>query len=127
MSSHHEPCGQAARERDLLRASVELAIPELVKARQLLAAIGTEWEAVEVRGRGGPAGVRIEVLDNGPGLPAPVGELARRSGHGHGPRGRGLAIALAVAQSHGGRLAVAPRERGARLVLELPVANGSAT
>jgi signal transduction histidine kinase len=78
--------------------------------------------AVEVHGRGGPAGVRIEVLDNGPGLPAPVGELARRAGRGRGPRGRGLAIALAVAQSHGGWLAAAPSEHSARLVLELPAA-----
>jgi signal transduction histidine kinase len=33
-----------------------------------------------------------------------------------------LAIALAVAEAHGGRLAAAPSERGARLVLELPAA-----
>ena len=36
--------------------------------------------------------------------------------------GRGLAIAAAVAEAHGGRLAAAPSERGARLVLELPAA-----
>lgn len=74
---------------------------------------------VEVCGQcdGGP--VRIEVTDGGPGLPAPVAELMRRP---YGSRGRGLAIAGAVAASHGGRLASAPSERGARLVLELPAA-----
>jgi signal transduction histidine kinase len=76
--------------------------------------------AVEVRGRGRPGRVWIEVVDTGPGLPAPVSELARRPHGGHGERGRGLAIATAIATGHRGRLAAAPCEHGARLVLELP-------
>ena len=64
--------------------------------------------------------VRIEVADGGPGLPAPVAVLARRPRGGRGARGRGLAIAATIARDHGGRLAAAPSERGARLVLELP-------
>jgi signal transduction histidine kinase len=80
---------------------------------------------VEVRGRSDGAGARIEVIDGGPGMPAPVAELARRAGRGRGPRGRGLAIALAVAEAAGGRLAAAPSERGARLVLELPASPGA--
>jgi signal transduction histidine kinase len=64
--------------------------------------------------------VRIEVVDAGPGLPAPVADLARRPRGGRGARGRGLAIAATVARDHGGRLAAAPSQRGARLVLELP-------
>lgn len=75
---------------------------------------------VEVRGRAAGSGARIEVIDDGPGLPAPVAELTRRALSGRGTRGRGLAIAAAVAEAHGGRLAAAPTERGARLVLELP-------
>ncbi len=69
-------------------------------------------------------GARIEVVDDGPGLPAPVGELARRARNGRGSRGRGLAIAVSIAAAHGGRLRAAPADRGARLVLELPVTGG---
>jgi signal transduction histidine kinase len=75
---------------------------------------------VSVRGRGEPGRVRIEVIDGGPGLPAPVSELARRPHAGRGRRGRGLAIAVAVITSHGGRLSAAPSAHGARLVVELP-------
>lgn len=96
---------------------------------------------VEVSCRIDRATVRIEVVDGGTGLPAPVAELVR----GDGPRcasrgwparlgrrrpvtrrGYGLAIASAVAVAHGGRLAAAPSERGARLVLELPSAEAEA-
>ncbi len=76
--------------------------------------------AVDIRGRLEAGGVRVEVIDGGSGLPAPVAELAGRARAGRGRRGRGLAIASEVARAHGGRLAAAPSERGARLVLELP-------
>jgi signal transduction histidine kinase len=75
---------------------------------------------VEVRGAVDGHHARIEVVDSGPGLPAPVAELARGRRGGRGARGRGLAIAFAVAASHGGRLQAAPSRQGARLVLELP-------
>ena len=90
---------------------------------------------VTVSWRVDAATVRIEVVDQGPGLPAPVAELvprpprwpvlrARRSSRQRrragSRRGHGLAVARAVAITHGGRLSAAPSERGARLVLELP-------
>ena len=87
-----------------------------------LAALGAAaaGRVVLVRMRAGTATVRVEVIDDGPGLPAPIAELVRRPRAGRGARGRGLAIAADVAARHGGRLAAAPTEHGARLVLELP-------
>lgn len=81
---------------------------------------------VRIRMRPGEQTVRVEVLDQGAGLGRPLTRLLRarpdrsrgqsRSAHGHG-----LAVAASVAAAHGGRLLSAPSERGARLVLELPL------
>jgi signal transduction histidine kinase len=78
-------------------------------------------DRVTVRASADGGAVRIEVSDDGPGLPAPVGELVSRARRGRGAHGRGLAIAAGVAAVHGGRLCAAPSARGARLVLELPL------
>jgi signal transduction histidine kinase len=77
--------------------------------------------AVEVRGAVGENVVRIEVSDAGPGLPAPIAQLTRGARRGGGARGRGLAIAAAIVETHGGRVSTAQAERGARVVLELPI------
>lgn len=74
---------------------------------------------VVLRGRASLRGVRIEVADDGPGLPAPVDRLVRRARAGRG-RGRGLAIAADVVERHGGRVSAAPSARGARVAVELP-------
>jgi signal transduction histidine kinase len=77
---------------------------------------------VVVRGTVRESWAQIEVTDTGPGLPAGLTELMRRARNGRGVHGRGLAIAAAVAAAHGGRLFSARPERGARLIIELPVA-----
>lgn len=76
---------------------------------------------VEVWGAADGAVVRIEITDAGPGLAAPISQLVRRPSPG-ARRGHGLSIASDVARAHGGRLAAAPSDRGARLVVELPAA-----
>jgi signal transduction histidine kinase len=69
--------------------------------------------------------VRVEVGDDGPGLPAALASLCSRSPQREPGRGHGLAIAAAIAQGHGGRLATAPAAKGARVVLELPAIGGA--
>jgi signal transduction histidine kinase len=86
---------------------------------------GGRIEVRVVGRRGGGSAVstvRIEFADEGPGLPAPVGELVRQGRRSRGSHGHGLVVAASVAAVHGGRLGSAPSERGARLVLELPAA-----
>jgi signal transduction histidine kinase len=76
---------------------------------------------VTISGVARAGAVRIEVGDEGPGLPAPLHELLR-AGHRHRDRrGHGLAVADAVARAHGGGLRWAPAASGGRMVLELPL------
>jgi signal transduction histidine kinase len=74
---------------------------------------------VELSARLAGDAVRIEVSDEGPGLPAGIVALAERR-EGAGRHGHGLAVAASVARRHGGRLTPAPSARGARIGLELP-------
>ena len=77
---------------------------------------------VRVRVRAVGDVVRVEVADDGSGLPASVAALTASARARRGRRGHGLAIAAAIAEHHGGRLAAAPSDRGARLMLEVPAA-----
>jgi signal transduction histidine kinase len=86
---------------------------------------------VRVRLRRGQSVVRMEVVDDGPGLSRPVERLGDRRwftwGGRRPERGHGLAIVRGIAAAHGGRLSAAPSDRGARLVLELPARDPATT
>jgi signal transduction histidine kinase len=79
---------------------------------------------VRVRAHATRSHVRVEVRDQGPGLPAPVSALSAGVAHA-GRRGHGLAIAGRVVRRHGGRLLTAPVSSGACVVLELPRADSA--
>ncbi len=79
---------------------------------------------VHVRVRQQDRMIRIEVRDQGPGLPASINELRSRRGRfgraSDPRRGYGLDISCEVAAAHGGRVAAVPSQIGAGIVLELP-------
>ncbi len=87
---------------------------------------------IEVRAAADAGRIRIEVLDGGQGLSQAAahvlqsaetpGRIPRRRRRRKSRRGRGLLIAREVAVEHGGTLTAAPSGQGARLVLELPLA-----
>ncbi len=62
--------------------------------------------------------LRIEVADEGRGLPGPLARIARRPQRGE--HGHGLAVARAGARRLGGTLASAPSSGGARLAFTVP-------
>lgn len=76
----------------------------------------------------GPGLVRVEVHDDGPGIPEADRErvferfarIDEARDRGHGGAGLGLAIARDIAVRHGGSLYAAGATGGARLVAELP-------
>ena len=66
--------------------------------------------------------VRIEVVDEGAGLPLALEALTRRARAGRGWRGRRLAIASEIAVRHRGRLVASPAApHGSRIAIELPL------
>jgi signal transduction histidine kinase len=87
---------------------------------------------VSVRARDGEA--VVEVHDDGPGIPPEdrdrvfdrFSRLDTARSRADGGTGLGLAIAWQITEAHGGRLYVADGGCGARLVLRLPLARGTA-
>jgi two-component system LytT family sensor kinase len=104
----------------LVQPLVENAVRHAVSDRQR----GGHIEVVARPGADG--GARIEVLDDGPGLPADVAVSlggSDRPARGSGEAGGGLwntAERVRLAYGGRGRLEVAPSESGTRLVLHIP-------
>jgi signal transduction histidine kinase len=71
--------------------------------------------------------VRVEVADDGPGLPVSIAALKASARGRTGRRGHGLAIAAAIAERYGGHLTALPAARGARIALDLPAAADAQT
>ncbi|MET7638416.1 HAMP domain-containing sensor histidine kinase [Streptomyces sp. NPDC005438] len=86
---------------------------------------------VKARPGEGREALELEVLDEGPGIPAAqrhrvferfsrAGDSAAASGQGDGGTGLGLAIARWAVDLHGGRIRVAESPRGCRIQVTLP-------
>lgn len=108
---------------------VHQVVANLLENAARFAPAGT---GVDVRARAETAGVRIEVLDAGPGIPTADAERvferfyradASRSSSGGGA-GLGLAIARWIVDLHGGDIRTEQRDpRGCRMIVTLPEAS----
>ncbi|MDX2681930.1 HAMP domain-containing sensor histidine kinase [Streptomyces soliscabiei] len=110
-----------------LTAGVPPALLERIVSPLLANACRYARAGVTVRAHRTPDGVRVDVVDDGPGVPPPfVGQLfepGRRAdpGDGHGGAGLGLPLARRLARSVGGEVAYDPGHTpGARFVVSLP-------
>ncbi|OMI35549.1 sensor histidine kinase [Streptomyces sparsogenes] len=111
----------------VLEAGVAPALLERILSPLLANAIRYADSRVTVSARGVPGAVRIDVVDDGPGVPESfVGELfqpGRRadSGDGHDGAGLGLPLARRLARAVGGEVSYDPGHApGARFTVSLP-------
>ncbi|MDX3240332.1 HAMP domain-containing sensor histidine kinase [Streptomyces sp. ME18-1-4] len=110
-----------------LAAGVPPALLERIVSPLLTNACRYAHADVAVRAYRAPDGVRVDVIDDGPGVPPPfAGQLfdpGRRAdpGDGHGGAGLGLPLARRLARSAGGEVTYDPAHTpGARFVISLP-------
>jgi signal transduction histidine kinase len=108
-------------------AGVDADVLERIVAPVLENARRYARHAVRVTLRPGPATVRLEISDDGPGIPADALERvfepgARLEADGDGHRGSGLGLALArrLARAAHGDVSAEPGPEGARFVVLLP-------
>ncbi|RZU36665.1 signal transduction histidine kinase [Streptomyces sp. BK022] len=110
-----------------LKAGVPPALLERIVSPLLVNACRYAHSEIAVRAYRAPDGVRVDVIDDGPGVPpAFAGQLfepGRRAdpGDGHGGAGLGLPLARRLARSAGGEVTYDPAHApGARFVVSLP-------
>jgi C4-dicarboxylate-specific signal transduction histidine kinase len=104
----------------------------MLNAGAAITASKREDGAIVARVRAAGGRVRVEIEDNGPGIPPEVeGRLfepfvtTKPTGEG---TGLGLAVCRGLVESAGGTIVVDPSyEAGARFVIELPAADPQAT
>ncbi len=85
---------------------------------------GQENALVTIGAREVADGIKLDVLDNGPGLPSEVQRRMFQPFGTHGKRGGtgfGLAIAQQLVEAHGGRISVVSGPEGTRFTIDLPV------
>lgn len=102
----------------------QILVNLLANARQAMLRARTARPTITVRASAADAMVRIDVADDGPGIPADVRDrifepffTTKPVGEG---TGMGLALAQGLAELHGGSLALLPSRSGATFRLILP-------
>lgn len=110
-----------------LVAGIPPALLERIVSPLLTNACRYAHSGVAVRAYRAPDGVRVEVIDDGPGVPRPFAsrlfEPGQRADPGDGHHGAGLGLPLArrLARSAGGEVTYDPEHTpGARFVVSLP-------
>jgi signal transduction histidine kinase len=110
-----------------LEAGVHPALLERIVSPLLVNACRYARSQVTVRAHRAPDGVRVDITDDGPGVPDPfVGRLFQpgqraNPGDGHGGAGLGLPLSRRLARSAGGEVTHDPgHSPGARFVVTLP-------
>ncbi|MEU6352431.1 HAMP domain-containing sensor histidine kinase [Streptomyces sp. NPDC047072] len=122
------PHGRQIRvEAEDLTVGVTVNILERIVSPLLANAVRYADATVTVRARPAPGAVRIDVEDDGPGVPeefaADLFQPGRRADHrdGHDGAGLGLPLARRLARAAGGEVTHDPRHRpGARFTVTLP-------
>ena len=95
----------------------------LVNSLQAFQLEGRKSGTVQIVARPENGGVRLELMDDGPGIPASIRERLFEpfiSLGKPGGTGLGLAIARAIVEAHGGKISLADSSNGARFVILLP-------
>ena len=111
-------------DRDQLH---QVLVNLLINAQQALEGSETIDKRVIVRTSLTASGrVAIDVIDNGPGIPAEVAGRIFEPFFTTKPQGSGTGVGLSfshgIVEAHGGTLAILPGERGAAFRIELPAA-----
>ncbi|OXY90968.1 sensor histidine kinase [Streptomyces diastatochromogenes] len=114
-------------DESALRAGVQSALLERIVSPLVANAVRHARTTVTLAARRTADGVRVEVTDDGPGVPESFRDLlfqpGRRAdpGDGHAGAGLGLPLARRLARSAGGEVSHDPgHARGARFVVTLP-------
>ena len=93
------------------------------EALEAAGASGGRRPLISIAARRDDTDVHIEVVDNGPGIPAAIREQLFAAFHGStrsGGSGLGLAIAADLVRAHGGSIGLKPSDTGARFEIIFP-------
>lgn len=96
----------------------------LINCLQAFQQAGQRAGSIQILAKSDSDGVKLELLDDGPGIPASIRERLFEpfiSVGKIGGTGLGLAIARGIVEAHGGKISLANSATGAHFVIQLPL------